>query len=204
MKKPEPSIALSIVVATAACVAILGVSGLGVAQDAGQKPAPKTETQFSPYVDKEGRISLPKDYKTKWVHLGDWAVAKKKGDVPHELHEVYTPPGVIESFEKTGEFPDGAVLVKEVRKTKSAKMTTGHVTWADDIKIWFVMIKDKNKRFPESDIWGDGWGWALFEAKDPNKNTTTNYRASCIGCHIPAENTDWVFVQGYRKLKRSN
>ena len=47
MKKPDPSIALAIAVATAACVAILGVSGLGAAQDAGKKPALKIETQFS-------------------------------------------------------------------------------------------------------------------------------------------------------------
>ena len=157
---------------------------------------------FSPYVDNQGQIRLPPDYKTKWTHLGDWAVAKKQGQDPHELHEVYTQPGVVEAFQKSGEFPDGSVLVKEVRKTKADKMNTGHVTWADDIKIWFVMVKDKTNRFPDNPIWGDGWGWALFEAKDPVKNTTTNYRISCIGCHIPVEETDWVYVQGYAELKK--
>ena len=145
---------------------------------------------FSPYVDDKGQIRLPPDYKTKWIHLGDWAVAKKQGQDPHELHEVYTQPGVVEAFRRSGEFPDGSVLVKEVRKTRADKMNTGHVTWADDLKIWFVMVKDKTNRFPDNPIWGDGWGWALFEAKDPTKNTTTNYRISCIGCHIPAESTD--------------
>ena len=159
---------------------------------------------FSPYVDAKGQIKLPSDYKTKWVHLGDWAVAKKPGQDAHELHEVYTQPGVVEAFQKTGSFPDGAVLVKEVRKTKSAKLTTGHVTWADDMKIWFVMVKDKTNRFPDNPIWGDGWGWALFEAKDPTKNTTTNYDRSCIGCHLPAEKTDWIYLQGYPALKKKN
>ena len=157
---------------------------------------------FSPYVDDKGQIRLPPDYKTKWTHLGDWAVAKKQGQDPHELHEAYTQPGVVEAFRRSGEFPDGSVLVKEVRNTKADKMNTGHVTWADDLKIWFVMVKDKTNRFPDNPIWGDGWGWALFEAKDPTKNTTTNYRISCIGCHIPAESTDRVYVQGYPALKK--
>src|SRR3954451_22918957 len=26
------------------------------------------------------------------------------------------------------------------------------------------------QRFPENELWGDRWGWALFEAKDPKKN----------------------------------
>ncbi len=90
----------------------------------------------------------------------------------------------------------------KVRNTTTEKLNTGHVTCADDMKIWFVMVKDKTNRFPENPIWGDGWGWALFEAKDPSKNTATNYRASCIGCHIPAEEADWVFVQGYAELKK--
>ncbi len=76
------------------------------------------------------------------------------------------------------------------------------MAWAGDLKIWFVMVKDKTNRFPDNPIWGDGWGWALFEAKDPTKNTTTNYRISCIGCHIPVEETDWVYVQGYPELKK--
>ena len=81
-------------------------------------------------------------------------------------------------------------------------MSTGHVAWAGDLKSWFVMVKDKTNHFPYNLVWGDGWGWALFEAKDPSKNTTTNYRISCIGCPIPAETTDWVFVQGYAELKK--
>ena len=29
------------------------------------------------------------------------------------------------------------------------------------------MIKDAKGRFPGNDLWGDGWGWALFLAKEP-------------------------------------
>jgi hypothetical protein len=164
----------------------------------------KVEAGFSPYVDKDGKISLPTDYRQKWTHLGSWAVAKKKGETIHEMHDVYTPPETIAAYNKTGEFPDGTVLVKEVRETKTDQLTTGHVAWPSEIKIWFVMIKDQQGRFEESDHWGEGWGWALFEAKDPTKNVSVDYASSCIDCHIPVEDTDWIYVYGYPDLKQPN
>ncbi len=185
-----------------AVLVVTAASDTAATQDKTRDSARDVSGRFSPYVDDVGQIRLPADYRRAWIHLGDWAVAKKEGQDPHELHEVYTQPGVLEAYQKTGEFPDGAVLVKEVRNTQTQKLNTGHVTWAADMKLWFVMVKDRTNRFPDNPIWGDGWGWALFLAKDPAKNTTTNYRISSIGCHIPVESTDWVFVQGYPELKK--
>ena len=159
------------------------------------------EEDFSPYVDNKGKISLPKGYKQEWAHLGSWAVAKKAGQAVHELHDVYTQPETIHALHKKGEFPDGAVLVKEVHKTESDQLTTGHAAWSRDIKIWFVMIKDREQRFKDNDHWGDGWGWALFEAKDPTKNVSVGYDSSCLSCHAPAEDTDWVYTYGYPDLR---
>ncbi len=176
---------------------------------ADEKPAAKpsstannSEGEFSPYVDKDGKISLPKGYKQKWAHLGGWAVAKKRGETIHEMHSVYTQPATIVAFNKTGEFPDGAVLVKEVREAKADRLTTGHSAWSTDIKIWFVMIKDRKERFADNDHWGDGWGWALFEAKDPTKNASVGYDTTCLACHSPVEDSDWVYTYGYPALKK--
>jgi len=167
-------------------------------------PAPTaTDDSFSPYVDKEGEISLPADYKIKWPHIGSWAVAKKEGKPIHEMHDVYTQPETIAAFQKTGKFPDGAVLVKEVHNATAKGLTTGHAAWSTDIKIWFVMIKDKEDRFQNSDHWGEGWGWALFEAKDPTKNVSVGYDSSCLSCHAPVEDTDWVYIDGYPTLKKT-
>ena len=81
---------------------------------------------FSPYVDKDGNISLPKGYRQNWTHLGSWAVAKKRGQAIHEMHNVYTQPETIVAYNNSGVFPDGAVLVKEVHATKAKRLTTGH------------------------------------------------------------------------------
>jgi len=166
------------------------------------KSASKAARSFSPYVDSDGNIRLPKDYKLKWSHLGSWAVAKKPGETVHEMHDVYTRPETIATFNKSGEFPDGAVLVKEVRRTKADRLTTGHSAWSTDIKIWFVMIKDRKDRFKDSEHWGDGWGWALFEAKDPSVNASAGYDTSCLSCHAPVEDSDWVYTYGYPELKK--
>jgi hypothetical protein len=172
-------------------VSLLWLSGLHAQE--------KAET-FSPYVDDQGRISLPKDYRAKWTYLGSWAVPMKKAP-GQGFHDVFTQPESVEAYKKTGKFPDGTVLVKEIRKIDAGKMTTGQAYWAGDIASWFVMIKDGKGRFKNNPNWGNGWGWALFNAKDPNKNVSTNFQTDCIGCHIPAKNTDWVYIQGYPTLK---
>ena len=155
---------------------------------------------FSPYVDKDGQITRPTDFKEKWTYLGSWVHPNSEKD---GMHNVYTQPGVVEKYKENGsKFPDGAVLVKEVRSTKSQNMTTGKdVIHAQDLVLWFVMIKDEKGRFPDNPKWGDGWGWALYYADDPSKDVSTNYKVDCLGCHIPAKQTDWIYIQGYPVLK---
>jgi hypothetical protein len=210
--KPRPLILPAVFIAV--CVGVTaGLVDLGandakeIAAESLQVNDTNTPTKkgadFSAYVDSEGNIRLPKDYKQKWSHLGNWAVAKKPGETVHEMHNVYTQPQTITAFNKSGEFPDGAVLVKEVRVTKSDGLTTGHSAWSTNMKLWFVMIKDRKERFKDSDHWGDGWGWALFEAKDPSKNVSAGYDTSCLGCHVPAEDSDWVYTYGYPSPKQS-
>ena len=83
------------------------------------------------------------------------------------MHNVYLRPEDVRAYRKDGHFPDGTVLVKEITNVSSDKLTTGHSSWSTDVKLWFVMIKDSKGRFPGNDLWGDGWGWALFMAKEP-------------------------------------
>jgi hypothetical protein len=51
-------------------------------------------------------------------------------------------------------------------------------------------------------LWGDGWGWSWFDAANPTKTTSTDYRLNCKSCHVPAQATDWIYVDGYPALKR--
>ena len=185
-------------VALLSALVVAGSSRLTRAED---PPAPKAE-DFSPYVTKGGGISLPADYREKFVHLGTYAVATKPDKPVDEMHNVYARPEDVQAYRRDGKFPDGAILVKDITNVGSEKLTTGQSTWTKDIKIWFVMVKDSKGRFPKNDLWGDGWGWALFEAKDPKKNVATDYKTDCIPCHVPAKQDDWLYIRGYPILAK--
>lgn len=161
--------------------------------------APET-AEFSPYVAKDGAIARPVDYRDKFTYLGSYAVATKPNQPVDEMHNVYARPEDVQAFRKDGKFPDGAVLVKDVTSVGSEKLTTGAASWSTDVKLWFVMIKDAKGRFPDNDLWGDGWGWAMYYPDEPTKNVATDYANDCKACHIPAKKDDWVYVRGYPVL----
>ena len=149
----------------------------------------------------DGSIRLPENYRT-WTHLGTWHVAEgKNGEI--NSHQVYAEPEAVAEFRKTKKWPHGATIVKEVRSTKGGKLTTGPGTWDGPTQLWFVMVKDAKRTFPGNPIWGREWGWGLYLADDPKKNTCTDYKIDCLGCHIPAQKTDWVFEYGYPVLNES-
>ena len=154
---------------------------------------------FSRYVDEEGAINFPEGFRTSMVHLGSWFVPEGSAS---GFHDVYTEKSTVEAYRKTGEFPDGATLVKELRASKSGDYTTGsgvnHST--GELKQWFVMIKDSKGRFNDNSLWGDGWGWALFKPGSKNTNAASNYQADCLGCHQPAKANDWVYTEAYPLL----
>jgi hypothetical protein len=180
------------------CLATTALVAVAIATAA--PPTRSTETRadtFSRYVTKDGAISLPKDYRENFSHLGSWAVAKKADQPVFEMHNVFAPLDDIRAYRKDGKFPDGAVLVKEITNVSSDKLTTGQASWSTDNKVWFVMIKDSKGRFPGNDLWGDGWGWALFNANEPARNVATDYKSDCLSCHIPAKQDDWVYIRGY-------
>lgn len=157
------------------------------------------EHTYKTYVDKDGKIELPVDVRKSWSHMGSWIVGDKQAP-GYGFHDVYTQPEVIEAYRKTSEFPDGAVLVKEIRKVEEGAQTTGVAQWAGENTVWFVMVRDRKERFKGNPNWSEGWGWGLYEAKDPKVNVSKGFQVTCMGCHIPAKGTDWVFIRGYPTL----
>lgn len=154
------------------------------------------DDNFSHYVDEKGNISFPENFRTSMVHIGSWFVPDGGAS---GFHDVYTEKESVEHYKKTGKFPDGATIVKELRASEAGDFSTGqgvnHSTSV--IKQWFVMIKDSEGRFKENTIWGDGWGWALFKPDDINTNLSRSYKTDCLACHVPAKDTDWIYTIGY-------
>ena len=176
--------------------------------------AANSELKAEAIADPEGNLHVPAAYRTTYEFLGTWAVASDQGQGSQELHVVYASPGTIAAYRKDRHFPDGTVLVKEVRFAATAPMTTGTVSHADKLRGWFVMMKDSNGLHPGNNAWGDGWGWSWFDAASPSTPSlnipvpgggvaaTNDYRENCKACHQPAQATDWIYVDGYSALKR--
>jgi hypothetical protein len=178
--KPVTTTLLTILVGVcfAAGFSDLGVNNsaafAGVESDADEQNSTATAAEFSPFVDQEGNISLPKGYKQKWSHLGGWAVAKKDGEAIHELHDVYTNPDAYNQYEKTGEFPDGTVLVKELVSVGEKEASSGNGYFMGDFIGLEVSVKDET-RFEDEP---GNWAYFSFGHKYPLeakcKNTTSS------------------------------
>lgn len=166
-------------------------------------------------VDVNGNLRVPNTYRTMYEFLGAWSAAADQGRGAQELHAVYASPGTITAYRQDGRFPDGSVLVKEVYRAATDPMTTGLISRADSLLGWFVMMKDDKDRYSGNQlVWGDGWGWSWFDAANPStassnlplpggaKATSIDYRENCKGCHLPAQATDMIYVQGYPPLRR--
>jgi len=160
---------------------------------------PTSKSSFNGFelVDKAGNIGKPKDYRDKYQTLGTYTVLDPK---ENQMHLTYASPGAAEYFRVNKKFADGTVLVKEVDGTDHAQMTTGDAHWASGTKVWFVMVKDEKGRYPGNPLWGNGWGWALYKSDAPDKQVAVDFKKDCLGCHIPAKGTDWIYIQGYPVL----
>jgi cytochrome P460 len=186
-------------------LATVGAAGLALLSSAADgQTGPRMsrgDGKLETVVDAGGNLHVPSDYRAVYEFLGTWAIAADKGAGSSEMHDVYATPGTIAAFHTSSHFPDGTVLIKEVYQTSTAPMTTGTVSHAQTLKGWFVMVKDSKNSHPSNSLWGDGWGWSWFDAGNPTKTTSTNYRTDCLSCHVPAQATDWVYTSGYPTLK---
>lgn len=150
-----------------ALVTLLAASAAGAAD--------LTSETYDKLVDKSGNIKLPKHHRLNWAHLGSWVVADAKAP-GYGFHDVYTQPDAVKAYRKTGKFPDGTMLIKEIRHIVSSTQTTGDVLNAGDKKLWFVMVKNNKHRFADNMHWVIGWGWALFMADKPEANVSKGFK----------------------------
>lgn len=154
-----------------------------------------------PVADAQGNLHVPSNYRTSYEYLGTWAITDDTGKLARQMHDVYASPGTIKAFRKLGHFRDGSVLIKELFGTTTVRMTTGNVSHAEKLLGWFVLVKDSKNSHPGNKLWGDGWGWAFFPADNRRKTTSTDYKTDCLSCHVPAQKTDWIYIQGYPPLR---
>ena len=168
------------------------------------------QSQHSSAVfDSQGRLKLPVGYR-KWVFLGapltPNALNGGNAGFP-EYHNVYVEEKNLEAYIKTGSFPEGTVLVKELTRVLDPTFPDGSRTEPSGRGYFNGVfngidesVKD-SKRFART----NGWGYFTFGHHPEPYEKTSEERPSteCAGCHIAnVAKTDMTWIQFYPILHR--
>jgi hypothetical protein len=166
-------------------------------------------TRYLPEYTASGDLMLPKNnIWREWVFVGEPltpnALNDGKANFP-EYHNVYIEPGSYEIYKKTGEFPEGTIMFKELQLTLPGENPDGSRTEPSG-RGYFpgafngadVTVKD-TKRYADT----GGWGYYNFNHHEPKAPVATlKPKAECAYCHIASAKKDGVWTQFYRLLDR--
>ena len=173
------------------------------------------QTQESSLIvyDSQGRLKLPDPTVfRKWVFLGapttPNGLNNGKANFP-EFHHVYVEPKNLDAYLKTGTFPEGTMLVKELTRVLnstfpdgSRQEPSGRGYFNGEFNGIDLSIKD-SKRFSKT----NGWGYFTF-GHHPLPYAEVAEEASpseCAGCHITyVAKTDMTWVQFYPIMRDKN
>lgn len=173
-------------------VAVVAVSALVAAQPQGGADKPKFTS--------DGKLMQPTGYRD-WVYVGTPLTPNDmnppKASFP-EFHNVYIHPADYAAYKRTGKFPDGTVLVKELISVGSKEATSGKGYFMGEFIGLETAIKD-SKRFANEPGY---WAYFSFGHKYPLAQTAAKERATnCNTCHQESAAEDWVFSQYYPVLR---
>jgi hypothetical protein len=179
------------------------------------------QTQQSGAVfNPDGTVQLPTGFR-KWVFVGAPLTPEglnngkfncnaegkncTKSNFP-EYHHVYIEQKNVDVYMKTGDFPEGTVIVKELTRVRdpefpdgSRKEPSGRGYFNGAYNGIDMSIKD-SKRFAKT----NGWGFFTFghHPMPYEKTSAERPAAECAGCHIAnVAATDMTYIQFYPLLR---
>ncbi len=159
-------------------------------------PAAPAGVMAKPGFTADGKLVQPTGYR-EWVYVGTPLTPNDLNppEAPFpEFHNVYIHPSDFAVYKKTGKFPNGTVLIKELVSVGSKQATSGKGYFMGEFIGLEAAVKD-SKRFPDEPGY---WGYFSFGHKYPlAKETSKQPVATCNGCHGANAAEDWVFVQYY-------
>jgi Cytochrome P460 len=199
MKMPKSEFVL-----IAVGVAMIGSSFL--AEPCGR--AAEAQQDSTAQFDADGKMKLPTGFRA-WVFLGapltPNGLNNGKAGFP-EYHNVYVEKKNVDVYLKTGTFPEGTVLVKELTRVLnptfpdgSRKEPSGRGFFNGEYNGIDASVKD-SKRFAAT----NGWGYFTFGHHPlPYEETAKESPVTeCAGCHLAnVAKTDMTWVQFYPLLR---
>ncbi len=156
----------------------------------------------------DNETSIPDGFR-EWVFLGAPLTPNglNGGEAGFpEFHHVYIEPGAYADYERTGEFPEGTTIVKELVLLKegdyedgSRDEASGRGYFAESFAGIDMMVKDSG-RFAET----DGWGFFNFGHHAPPyaEKAQAAPNDACAFCHTANATHDMVFTTFYPILEK--
>lgn len=168
--------------------------------DATNRPQAFNSTR--PRYTADGQLIRPEGWR-KWIYVGTPLTPHDMNDGAAafpEFHNVYVDSESFSTFERTGEFPNGTQLVKELVLVGSKAAVSGNGYFMGEFAGLEVAVKD-TVRFKS-----EPGGWAYFSfghvAEEKYTRTAKMFPSDkCNSCHQASADTDYVFTQYYPVLK---
>ncbi len=133
-------------------------------------------------------IKLPENYK-------NWRVLSASHRIDNNTMRIILGNDIAIKASRnklTNPWPDGSIIGKLVFKQKNEQNWVKAIAPDEDKFIHAEFMLKDSKRFKSN---GTGWGWArwLGEKQIPYGDVK-DINQSCIACHTPVKNKDWVFT----------
>jgi hypothetical protein len=146
----------------------------------------------------DGKLKAPVGFR-KWPYVGASVTPNDLNDghaLFPEFHSIYMDPESFAEYQKTGEYREGSVFVKELISVGAKEASSGKGYFMGDFLAIEVAIKD-SKRFKNEP---GSWAYFSFDGKAHQKESALHPTASCNKCHEDDAAEDFVFSQFYPVL----
>ena len=196
MKRPSSTTQFAVGFAAASILVVTGAfcwSSAVYADSGADFPKPS-------YNDK-GEMIRPDISFREWVYVGTPLTPNSlnNGNAAFpEFHNVYIHPSNFDHYKRTGKFPDGTVIVKELVLVGSTAAVSGNGYFMGEFVGLETTVKD-SQRFPDEP---GNWAYFSFGHSYPLADSAVAFPApACNACHAASAADDFVFTQYYPVLR---
>jgi len=164
---------------------------------------------IKPQWNARGELLQPKEFRALWVYLGSPltpnALNDGKAAFP-EYHNVYVQPSAFRAYRKTGKWPEGTMMLKELQLLDDPKgdeddssryAPSGRGFFPGAVNGMDVAVKDSS-RFADT----QNWGYFNYGHHAPPyaKSAKALPKENCAQCHIDNAQEDMVYIDFYRPI----
>lgn len=156
-------------------------------------------TSAAQWNDKD-QLLQPINYR-EWIFVGTPVTPNDMNDGSAafpEFHNVYIAPLSWAEYKKTGKFPEGTVMVKELVSVGSKQAASGAGYFQGEFIGLEAAVKSAAKHPKEPG--NRGYYSFTQQGKVPSKSASIKPTQSCNACHVNAKE-DYVFTQYYPVLR---